>query len=71
MEHPEDLSEEMEELDEPVACYACGSIIQLQDANFFTANCDCCLWEGDSCSHGVCDACALGSYQNKHADTEF
>jgi len=59
MEHPEDVTEDFEEMDEPVACFTCGTIIELGAANFFTEACSCNTSDG-RCSHGTCDECYAG-----------
>lgn len=40
----------------PVPCCCCGELVELSDAKFYTAFCECPT-EG-SCTHGLCPECA-------------
>lgn len=55
LQYPDNVTEYMNEMEEPVPCACCGGIIELEDAEFYTPFC-CCRGH-ETCSHGICQNC--------------
>lgn len=45
----------VDEMEDPVICYRCNELVELNDCTFFTPACSCSFME--RCGHSVCKKC--------------